>query len=75
MAVISNLTALTILASEQQAVQASGATGVGYGDITGMLTDWIAQLNEIKTQLTNFNAAMPSGSNKTAIATVITNLA
>lgn len=71
MAVISNLTAITILAAEQQTVEATPP----FEDATGMLTAIIAQLNEIKLQLSYLNGNMPSGSNKTAIATVITNLA
>lgn len=71
MAVISNLTALSILAAEQQAV----AAVTPYEDAAGMLTAIVAQLNEIKSQLTYLNGNMPAGTNKTAIATVITNLA
>jgi hypothetical protein len=71
MAVISNLTSITITASEQQTVQAA----TPFEDATGMLTALVAQLNEIKAQLTYLNGNMPAGSNKTAIATVITNLA
>jgi hypothetical protein len=71
MSVISNLTAITILASEQETVQAT----TPFEDATGMLSAIVAQLNEIKAQLTYLNGNMPSGSNKTAIATVITNLA
>jgi hypothetical protein len=71
MTVISNLTALTITGSEQSTVQ-----GVSpFEDPTGELTSIIADLNRIKARLTYFNANMPAGSNKTAIATVITNLA
>jgi hypothetical protein len=71
MAVISNLTALTILSSEQNTV----ASVVPFEDAAGMLTAVLASLNQIKAQLTYLNANMPSGTNKTAIATVITNLA
>ena len=71
MAVISNLAALTITPTEQNTV-----AGVSpFEDATGMLTAILAQLNEIKLQLTYLNGNMPSGANKTAIATVITNLA
>lgn len=71
MAVISNLTALTILASEESAV----AAVTPFEDAAGMLTAVIAQLNLIKIQLTYLNGNMPAGANKTAIGTVITNLA
>ena len=71
MAVISNLAALTITANEQQTVQ--GTTP--FEDATGELTSILADLNRIKARLTYFNNNMPSGSNKTAIATFITNLA
>lgn len=71
MAVISNLTALAITPTEQSTV----AAAAGYEDATGMLSALLTQLNEIKIQLTALNANMPAGANKTAIATVITNLA
>lgn len=71
MAVISNLAALTITPTEQSTV--AGVTP--FEDAAGMLTALIAQLNEIKSQLSYLNGNMPAGANKTAIATVITNLA
>lgn len=70
MAVISNLAALTITTTEKNTV--AGVTP--FEDAAGMLTALIAQLNEIQSQLTYLNGNMPSGANKTAIATVITNL-
>jgi hypothetical protein len=71
MAVISNLTAIAITSSEQSTVQGAA----GYEDPTGELTAILASLNQIKGRLTALNANMPAGGNKTAIATVITNLA
>ncbi|MDE2101956.1 MAG: hypothetical protein KGL39_32215 [Patescibacteria group bacterium] len=71
MAVLSNLQGLTITPTEQSTVQ--GVTP--FEDPTGELTAIIAAVAQIKARLSYFNANMPSGSNKTAIATVITNLA
>lgn len=71
MSVISNLTAIAITPTEQSTVL--GVTP--FEDATGMLTALVAQLNEIKLQLAYLNGNMPAGANKTAIATVITNLA
>jgi hypothetical protein len=71
MAVISNLTAITLLAAEQEALAATPP----FQDGAGTLTALVDQLQEIKAQLAYLNGNLPSGSNKTAIATVITNLA
>ncbi len=71
MAVISNLAALTITGSEQSTVQAV----TPFEDPTGELAQILNSLNQIKARLTYFNNNMPGGANKTAISTVITNLA
>lgn len=71
MAVISNLTAITPLAAEQTTVL--GVTP--FEDLTGMLSGIVSQLNWIKAQLSYVANNMPAGANKTAINTVVTNLA
>jgi hypothetical protein len=71
MAVISNLAAVTILASEQTAVAAIPP----YEDAAGTLRKILNDLNKIKIDLAYLNGNMPAGLNATAIATVITNLA
>lgn len=75
MAVIATLAAVTITGTEQSTVQAAVGNGVAYGDITGQITAWLDTLKQIKYDMTNFNAQMPSGTNKTNIASVISGLA
>lgn len=71
MAVISNLSALTILQSENTTV----AAVTPFEDAAGTLSRIVIDLNKLKADLAYLNANMPAGANKTAIGTVITNLA
>ena len=71
MALLATLVAVTITPTEQSTVQ--GVTP--FEDPTGELTAIIASLQQIKARLTYFNANMPSGTNKTNIASAISAMA
>lgn len=75
MAVLATLAGVAITQSEQQTVASTVVNGEAFGDATGTVQACLNSLYEIKQQLTNLNAAMPSGTNKTNIATVISGLA
>jgi hypothetical protein len=75
MSVIATLAGVNITSSEQQTVAAAVVNGEAFGDAAGTVQACLNSLNQIKMQLTNLAAAMPAGTNKTNINTVITNLA
>lgn len=75
MAVIATLAGVAITNAEQQTVESTVVNGSAFSDASGTIQACLNSLQQIKQQLTNLNAAMPAGTNKTNIAAVITGLA
>lgn len=75
MACLSLLNAVTLLAAEKvSGYTASGNATQGGPDTAGWFGAVVDELNQCVTKLTAIQAVMPSGTNKTNIATALTAL-
>ncbi len=71
MAMITPLSAITLLASEIAAVR--GATGSE--DAPAMIAEIVVNLQEVSAQLTRLTGLVPAGANLTTLQAALTNIA